>query len=172
MGHTLLEDERGHDRLLSDPFVMMGLEVGWDAETAELARNVLAVQRARWEETGVVTIASEDAIDVAPAYFYYYCVYCSGRAFAIESYEPGEATRAPRWVSAKNAYGWHALLPDDYTELALETVQPARSADGWASGVFEGTARSTGSPNINTVAIILEAALYMRTQRPLIQLDS
>ena len=172
MGYTLLEDERRFDRILSDPFVMMGLEVGWDPETAELARNVLAVQRARWEETGIVTVASEDAVDVAPNYFYYYCVYCGGHAFAVETYEPGQRRNGPRWVSTKNAFGWHALLPDDYTELAYEAVQHARTNDGWTSGVYERSTRSTGSPNINTVALILESALYMRTQRPLIRLGS
>ena len=168
MGHTLLEDERGFDRILSEPFVMMGLEVGWDPHTAELASSVLAVQRARWERTGIVTIASEDAIDVAPNYFYYYCVYCGGRAFVIETHDPGDRRSGPRWVSTKNAFGWNALLPDDYTDLAVRTVQAARSPAGWASGVFEGTRRSTGTHDINTAALILEAALYVRTQRPLI----
>jgi hypothetical protein len=169
MGHTLLEDERGYDRLVSEPFVMMGLELGWDAHTAELARNVLAVQRARWERTGHVTIASEDALSLPPNYFYYYCVYCSGRAFVIETHEPGETRTGPRWVSTKNAFGWHALVPDDYTELAFRTVQGARGPDGWSSGVFEGNGRSTGTRDINTAAVILESAAYIRSQRPLIQ---
>ena len=169
MGYQLLRDDRGFDRIVSEPFVMMGLEVGWDANTAELARNVLAVQRARWEETGRVTIASEDAIDVPPNYFYYYCIYCDGRAFVIETHAPGERTRTPHWVSTKNAFGWNALLPDDYTDLAFRTVQAARDAQGWNSGVFEGSGRPTGTHDINTAALILESALYVRTQRPLIE---
>ena len=169
MGQTLLRDARGHDRIVSEPFVMMGLEVGWDAETAELARNVLAVQRARWRETGEVTIASEDAIDLAPNYFYYYCVYCGGRAFVIETHDPGQRRTVPRWVSTKNAFGWNALLPDDYTDLAWRTVQEARDGYGWASGVFEQSGRSTRTHDINTAAIILESAVYVRLGAPLIR---
>lgn len=169
LGHELLRDERGHDRIVSEPFVMMGLEVGWNAATAELARNVLAVQRARWEQTGQVTIASEDAIDLPPNYFYYYCVYCGGRPFVIETHDPGERRSIAPWISTKNAFGWNALLPDDYTGLAWRTVQAARERDGWASGVFEGSRRSTGTHDINTAALILESAAYLRLGAPLIR---
>ena len=168
MGHTLLRDDRGHDRIVSEPFVMMGLEVGWDPETAELARNVLAVQRARWRETGRVTIASEDAIDLPPNYFYYYCVYCGGTPFVIETHDPGERRNVQPWVSTKNAFGWNALLPDDYTELAWRTVQAARDDYGWMSGVFERSGRTTGTHDINTAAIILESAAYLSLGVPLI----
>ena len=168
MGHTLLRDERGHDRIVSEPFVMMGLEVGWNAETAELARNVLAVQRERWRRTGRVTIASEDAIDLPPNYFYYYCVYCGGQPFVMETHDPGERRTVPPWVSTKNAFGWNALLPDDYTELAWRTVQRARDGYGWTSGVFEGSGRSTGTHDINTAALVLESAAYLRLGVPLI----
>ena len=169
MGHELLEDERGYDRIVSEPFVMLGLELGWDSVMAPLARNVLAVQRARWEETGQVTIASEDAIDVPPNYFYYYCVYCNGEAFVIDTHTPGQTVSGPRWVSTKNAFGWHALLPGEYTELAFETVQAARGRDGWSSGVFERSGRSTGTRDINTAALILESALYVKLGRPLME---
>ncbi|HUE96912.1 MAG TPA: DUF3131 domain-containing protein [Longimicrobiaceae bacterium] len=168
LGKPVPRDRRGLDRLRSEPFVMMGLEVGWTPEMRDFARAVLDVQRARYEQTGQVTIVSEDAVSVAPHHFYYYCVLCNGQAFVIDISEPGEVRDSPRWVSTKNAFGWHALLPDDYTALALEAVGGARGEQGWASGVFEGTGESTQTYDINTAAVILEAALYMQKGGPIL----
>jgi hypothetical protein len=74
-------------------------------------------------------------------------------------------------VSAKAAFAWHALLPGEYTQRAVETVAPAGSgAGGWASGVYEGTRTSTRGQNVNTAAVVLESALYhARGGRPFIQ---
>ena len=47
-------------------------------------------------------------------------------------------------------------------------MAPARARDGWASGVFEGGHRSTGVRNLNTAAVILEAALYRTLGRPIL----
>lgn len=162
-------DQRGGDRLTSEPFVMIGLELGWSEEMRDLAENVLAVQRARHEQTGIVTVASEDAMTEPPYYFYYYCIYLNGETFVIDAQGARRPLNAPRWVSAKAAYGWHALLPDDYTALAVETVEPAFvEGRGWFSGVYEGSGRRAGSMNLNTAALILEALLYRQTGRPLI----
>lgn len=167
-GQTLLEDERGHDRVTSEPFIMIGLELGLEGPLLDMAEAMLALQRIRFENSDTVTIASEDALDVPPYYFYYYCVYCNGKPFIIDIHTPGHELDAPRWVSTKGAFGWHALLPDDYTRLAVRTVAAARGADGWQSGVFEGTTRPTGTRDVNTAALILEAALYVVGGGPLL----
>lgn len=166
MGHTLLHDTRGGDKLTSEPFILMGMELGYEAPFDELSQAMLAVQEARYRQTGRVTIVSEDAIEVAPWYFYYYSVYSEGEAFAVRAHGP--VTNGPRWVSAKAAFAWHALYPSAYTWKAVETVQPARGRAGWSSGVFEGGHRSTGVRNLNTAAVILEAALYRKVGRPLL----
>jgi hypothetical protein len=169
-GIELLADTRSLDRLLSEPFLMMGLELGLDGDLRVLAGNLLAAQEARYRSTGRITIASEDAVSVAPHYFYYYCVYCSGKPFVVETSSPGVALEAPRWVSTKGAFGWHALMPGDYTRKALDHVAAARSGRGWASGVYEEDGRSTATYNINTAALILEAAAYqLRGGKPIIR---
>ncbi|MBA3949777.1 MAG: DUF3131 domain-containing protein, partial [Acidobacteria bacterium] len=70
--------------------------------------------------------------------------------------------------STKAAFGWHALAPSAYTLRAIRTVRPAAGPNGWASGVYE-RGGSTNVPNINTAAVVLEAALYARLGRPLLQ---
>lgn len=169
LGEVVYVDQRGGDRLTSEPFVMAGLEFGWSEDLRGLAESVLATQRERYERTGTVTVASEDAMTEAPYYFYYYCIYLDGEIFVVDAQGAPRPLDGPRWVSAKAAYGWHALLPDDYTALAVETVAPAFVGDrGWFSGVYEGRGGRAGSMNLNTAAVILEALLYRRTGVPLV----
>jgi hypothetical protein len=170
LGVRLLQDRRWQDRLVSEPFILMGLELGLPPGYRELAGAVLAAQEARYRRTGQITIATEDAVSLPPHYFYYYCVYCNRQAFVVDASSPGRPLSVPRWVSTKGAFGWHAILPSEYTRKALDYVQPARSARGWASGVFEGSGKTTNTFDVNTAAVILEvAAFQLRGGRPLIE---
>ena len=162
-GQTLITDARGGDVMTSEPFVMMGLELGWKNDTwRNLALAVLAAQEARFKETGIVTMVSEDAIPVPPAYFYYYLLYHDGKPWVVTTVSGAAADSFPRWVSAKAAFGYHALAPSAYTWQALQTVKYGGSAEGWTAGVFEGTKNSTKTYNLNTAAIVLEAAAYSK----------
>lgn len=171
MGVPILADKRYQDRLVSEPFILLGLELGLPADVADLARNVLRLQEERFRTTGQITIASEDALDVAPHYFFYYCVYCNRKPFVIDLSTPGREMDSPRWVSTKGAFGWHAIMPNEYTRKAVDHVAAARdSSKGWASGVYERTGASTRTYDINTAAVILEAAAFVaRGGRPHIQ---
>ncbi|HWK89923.1 MAG TPA: DUF3131 domain-containing protein, partial [Longimicrobium sp.] len=168
MGVPLVADRRGHEHMTSEPFVLLGLELGWPPELRGLALRMLDVQRERYRRTGQVTIVSEDAIPRPPHYFYYYAVNLHGRWFSIATQTPGQRLEGPRWVSAKAAYAWHALLPSDYTRRAVDGVARAElNGRGWTSGVFEQTGQPTGGENVNTAGVILEAALYRMRGRPL-----
>ena len=162
-GQTIITDARAGDVMTSEPFVMMGLELGWKNDTwRNLALAVLAAQEARYKETGIVTMVSEDAIPVPPAYFYYYLLYHDGKPFVVTTVSGAASDSFPRWVSAKAAFGFHALAPSAYTWQALQTVKYGGSTDGWTAGVFEGTKNSTKTYNLNTAAIVLEAAAYSK----------
>lgn len=170
-GIEILEDKRWQDRLLSEPFVLYGLEVGLSGEYGRLAENLLKVQQARYDSTGKMTIVSEDASPLPPSYFYYYCVYCSRKPFVIDVSSPGKLLDGPRWVSTKAAFGWHALMPSEYTKKAIEFVAPAYDPKkGWASGVMEDSRQSTKAWDVNTAAVLLEVAYYqLRGRKPLIE---
>lgn len=171
LGVELYQDTRSLDRLLSEPFVLQGLEVGLDGDMRTLAGNVLKAQEARYRQTGQVTIASEDALSVKPHYFYYYCVYCNKKPFVIDISSPGKELDEPRWVSTKGAFGWHAIMPTDYTQTAIAYVGKAKDPKrGWASGVFEKSGESTNTFDINTAAVLMEVAYYqLRGGKPIIQ---
>jgi hypothetical protein len=170
MGVTILEDTRYTDRLLSEPFILYGIELGLSGPYRDLAANVLKLQQARYDSTGKMTIVSEDASRQPPTYFYYYCVYCSGKPFVIDQSTPGKLLDGPRWVSTKAAFGWHALMPNDYTKKAIDFVAPANDPQkGWATGVTESDRQSTKAWDVNTASVLLEIAAYqLRGGRPLI----
>jgi len=169
MGRPLAADARGFDRLTSEPVILTGMEVGWKPEERALAEALLSAQEERYRRTGLVTMVSEDAIGRPPHYFYYYCVYTNARHFALDVQDPTASVSGPRWVSTKAAFAWHALLPGDYTARALAALAHAQTPLGWASGVYEASGRSTGTANVNTQAVILEAALYRKRGRPFLE---
>jgi hypothetical protein len=170
-GVQLLGDKRSFDRLLSEPFILYGLELGLSGQYQQLAASLLRAQQARFDATGQITIASEDAMPVKPHYFYYYCVYCNGKPFVVGVSSPRQTLDGPRWVSTKAAFGWHALMPSDYTAKAIEHVTPALDpARGWATGVYEKTRESTKTWDVNTAVVLMEIAYYqLRGRRPLMQ---
>ena len=168
MGQQVVADTRQRDRLTSEPFVLLGLELGFGPEMRQLARAVLDVQRERARRTGIVTIVSEDAIDQPPHYFYYYCVLANARQFSIDVQDPRAVVNSPRWISTKAAFAWHALFPSSYTRQAVDAVQPASTPRGWASGVYERTTRSTGTLNVNTEAGVMTAAVYALYGEPML----
>jgi hypothetical protein len=170
-GVPLFADKRFDDRLLSEPFILYGLELGLEGDYADLARNVLRAQEARYAQTGKLTIATEDAVSVPPDYFYYYCVFCKGKPFTVEMVSSGAERDQPRWVSTKGALGWDAIMPSDYTKKAVAGVAGALDPKlGWTSGVYEGSGKSTKTVDINTSAVLVEVAFYqLRGGQPLIR---
>lgn len=169
-GVPIYADKRGLDRMLSEPYIMHGLEVGLSGDMAEMAWQTLALQALRYEKTKQVTMASEDALNDKPYYFYYYCVYCSGKPYAINVHKPGINLDEPRWMSSKAAFAWHALLPSKYTWLAVNAVMPAHvPGKGWATGVYEKSNKSTEVMSLNTAALILESASYYKTGKPFLK---
>jgi hypothetical protein len=168
MGVRLLISSPGNDRVMSEPFIMIGMETGFrTADIARQATQVLAAQMARYQQMKIVTAVTEDALPDPPYYFYYYSVYHRGNPFVVESLDD-KIVENPRWVSAKAAFGWNAVLPNAYTQLLVRTVRPAGTPDGWGSGVYEDTLRPTGVPSLNTAALIMESALYKTRGRPIL----
>jgi hypothetical protein len=168
LGVSVTVDTRPGARLLSEPYIMMGLETGWYApELGDQAQALLKAQQARYDQTGTITMVSEDAMPEAPYFFYYYSVYDGGQTFAVEGPDAGSFVDQPRWVSSKAAFAWRALFPTDYTLKAFNAVQAAAMpGDGWGAGVYEDSLAPTGIASLNTAGVILESALYHQRGQP------
>jgi hypothetical protein len=146
------------------------MELGWPSpQWDQLAREMLAVQQERYRRSGLVTIVSEDAVPRPPAYFYYYLLHRNGEDFVVLTPSHDLVPWNLRWVSAKAAFAWHVLMPSSYTWLALQTVKRAGIPGvGWSAGVYERSKVRVQGNNLNTAAVILEAAAYFERGCPLI----
>ena len=147
--------------VVSEPYVLDGLEFGWDRFSRSLADAVYRAQQARYEETGILTAVSEDNIDEAP-YFVYNTVFANGKAWNAVT-ESGVDASAFRSVSTKTVFGLHALYRSDYTQLLMDHVSDRFDPEeGWYSGIYEATGETNESLTANTNGIILESLHYIQ----------
>ncbi|QDA35917.1 DUF3131 domain-containing protein (plasmid) [Paracoccus liaowanqingii] len=148
----------GHTYTLSDPYILHGLEFGWDTRTAALARRVYEAQERRHAETGIITAVTEDHLD-RPPYFVYSTVVGNGKPWNVLT-DTGEQATDYRTLSTKGSMGWHVLYGSDYTASLFSAVADLQTPEGWMAGHFE----TFGEPNTvltaNTNGVILSALHY------------
>jgi hypothetical protein len=169
-----LKTSGASNHLTSDPYVLWGLELGWNDMGKRQAENLYRLQVQRYERSKIVTCVNEDSID-RPPYFLYYSVYANGQPWpALDS--RGNSHPDLRFVSTKAAFGWSALMSnkmakDAYPSRLRDTVVNLADGDrGYFSGQYEN--RNLGTNHVmdaNTNGIILESILYrLRGSVPLL----
>ena len=144
---------------LSEPYLLLGLEMGLDSEAQILASRVYDAQWRRYRETGKLTMVSEDHINQAP-YFLYSSVFSNGNEWAVVS-EDGTQFDALRTVSLKAVFGWDALYDNEYTGMLRDTLSHLASSGGWMAGEFEVDGQKNDVLALNTNGIVLEAIHFM-----------
>jgi len=150
-----------HNYVVSEPYILDGIEYGWDAKSAELAWRVYNAQKRRFEETGILTAVSEDNIDTAP-YFVYNTVYTSGKSWNAIT-EDGEDASEFKSLSTKAVIGWHMLYNDQYTRRLVTEIKGNYDPEkGWYSGIYELTGKPNKAITANTNGIILEALAFAK----------
>jgi Protein of unknown function (DUF3131) len=159
-----------HNAVLSEPWVLEGLERGLDTTTGPLARGVLAAQARRATATGRLTAVSEDALDRPPG-FSYSAVLNGGQAWTA-FWPDGKPAPADLTFSTKAAVGWAALFEGSYPDRLLA------AAEGLVvpgQGVYAGRYDATGEVNrvlsLGTNAVVLEALAY-RVKGPFLRRGS
>ena len=154
--------------VVSEPYVLDGVEFGWDRYSSSLAYGVFKAQQARYKRTGTLTAVSEDNID-QPPYFVYNSVFADGKAWNAVT-EKGEDASAFKTLSSKAAIGWYALYDTDYSDKLFERVASNYDADkGWYAGIYESNGEINKALTANTNAIILESLRYI-AHGPLIRI--
>ncbi|MXU64635.1 DUF3131 domain-containing protein [Oceanomicrobium pacificus] len=154
-----------HTYVVSEPYLLTGVEFGFDQTSRELAERVYRAQLGRYTETGILTAVNEDNVD-EPPYFVYNTVYADGQAWNALG-EDGSPQDALRAVSTKAAFGWEALYQTDYGALLRDHVEPTATEYGFASGIYERNGAVNSVVTANTNGIILELLLY-KAEGPLI----
>jgi len=150
-----------HVYAVSEPYILDGLEYGWDSSSRAFAHDIYDVQRKRFQRTGVLTAVSEDNLDQAP-FFAYNTVWADGKPWNTITDE-GKDVSELRTLSTKAAMGWLVLYRDDYAgrlEKALDgLLDPSK---GWYAGRYEVNGKENRALTANTNAIVLESLCYLQ----------
>ncbi|MBW4614422.1 MAG: DUF3131 domain-containing protein [Desmonostoc vinosum HA7617-LM4] len=161
------QNSGANNYVLSEPYILDGIETGFQALPKAYADRILAAQAARYQATKQLTALTEDNLDRAP-YFVYSSLFVNGQPWATIA-DTGEKHNNLRFLSAKAAIGWHVLYNTAYTRSLFDFVQTNLKSDqGWYNGYYE----SLGEPNkaltANNNGVILESLLYKQVGQPLI----
>jgi Protein of unknown function (DUF3131) len=152
---------KAHNYVVSEPYILDGLEYGWDRTSEEFAYRVYAAQEQRFIRTGQLTAVSEDNLDQAP-YFVYNTVFTDGKEWQTITDDGKDASKF-RSISTKTAFGWHVLYNNEYTTKVMASIESLNDpARGWYSGLYEVDKKTNKAITANTNGIILESLCYKR----------
>ena len=152
--------------VLSEPYILDGIETGFQALPKAYADRVLAAQEARYQATKQLTAITEDNLDRAP-YFVYNTLFVNGESWATIT-DTRQNRNNLRFLSAKAAIGWHVLYNTAYTQQLFEFVQAKlKSETGWYNGFYESLNQPNRSLTANNNGVILESLLYKKVGQPL-----
>jgi hypothetical protein len=152
--------------VLSEPYILDGVETGFQSLPRAYADRILAAQEARYQATKQLTAVTEDNLDRAP-YFVYSTLFVNGQPWATIT-DTGEKHNNLRFLSAKAAIGWNVLYNTPYTGQLFDFVQANLKADkGWYNGFYESLKQPNKSLTANNNGVILEGLLYKKVGKPL-----
>ncbi|NOK70975.1 MAG: DUF3131 domain-containing protein [Chloroflexi bacterium AL-N10] len=167
------ETTNANNYVVSESYILDGIEFGFEGEIADYAARVLEVQKRRYEQTGQLTAVSEDNINQAP-YFLYNTVYSNGKNWATIT-ENNEDYPQLRTISCKAVFGWNFLYPDnEYARTVYEQVKErCVTPDGVIAGIYEENNQLNDILTGNTNGLMMEILYYKaRGNKPLIGYDS
>ncbi|MEH1913053.1 DUF3131 domain-containing protein [Nostoc sp.] len=164
------QSTNANNYVVSESYILDGIEFGLQGELADFAARVLDVQKRRFDTTGQLTAVTEDNID-QPPYFLYNTVYANGTNWATitDTNQPYPQFRS---LSTKAAFGWRYLFPDNaYAQKVFDAVKDLRSPEdsGYYAGIYEESKQPNKALTGNTNGLILEILYYKaRGNHPLI----
>ncbi len=152
--------------VLSEPYILDGIETGFAALPKAYADRILAAQEARYRATKQLTAVTEDNLD-RPPYFVYSSLFVNGEPWATIT-DTRQHYNNLRFLSAKAAIGWHVLYNTAYTRQLFNFVQANLKSDrGWYNGFYESLHQPNQSLTANNNGVILESLLYKQSGKPL-----
>jgi len=153
--------------LVSEPWILTGLEDGFDAVTLSVARAVLAAQARRFGATGRLTAASEDALDRAP--WFSYSAILNGDERWVAVAPDGAPAPGAFTFSTKAAVAWGVLFEGTYPDALLAAAeQRIAPGEGVEAGRYDATSEPNRALSLGTNAVVLEALAY-RVRGPLLE---
>jgi hypothetical protein len=148
-----------YNYILSDPYILDGIEYGFDFNSKELGYRIFLAQKRRYNDTKILTAVGESHIDTIP-YFVYNSVYVDGKTWHCVS-ESGEDATHLKTLSTNAAFGWYYLIDYPYSELLFKKIKTLYHPDlGFYSGIYEKTGKTNEAITANVNGGILQAINY------------
>lgn len=161
------EHSDANNYVLMEPYMLDGLEFGWDYFSHEFSYRLYKAQEERYKDTGILTAVTEDHIDKAP-YFIYNSIFVNKKAWvAID--ETGKVRKNLKQLSTKASFAMDVLYNTSYTKKLMKTIEKLQSPEGWYTGIYEKDNIINKSLTCNTNAIVLEALFY-KQNGPIVQM--
>ena len=164
------QSTNANNYVVSESYILDGLEFGLQGELGDYAARVLEVQKRRFQDTKQLTAVSEDNIN-KPPYFIYNTVYSNGVNWAAITDE-NKPIPEFRSISTKAAFGWRYLYPNnEYAKQVFDAIKDLKDPknNGFYAGLYEASKQPNTSLTGNTNGLILEILYYKaRGNRPLI----
>ena len=152
--------------VLSEPYILDGIETGFQSLPKAYADRVLAAQEARYKATNELTAVTEDNLDRAP-FFVYSTLYVNGSPWATIT-DTRENHNNLRFLSTKASVGWYVLYNTPYTQQLFNFVQTnLKSEKGWYNGFYESLKQPNKALTANNNGVLLESLLYKKVGKPL-----
>ena len=152
-------DSDANNYVLSEPYILDGLEYGWDYYSREFAYRIYKVQEERYKNTGILTAVSEGNIDKKP-YFIYNTIFVNGKEWVAIS-EDGKEYNNLKTLSTKASFGFYALFNTEYSKELIAKIKALKSDRGWYAGIYEKSGKINRAITCNTNALILESLAYI-----------
>ncbi|MFE4107248.1 DUF3131 domain-containing protein [Almyronema epifaneia] len=154
---------------ISTPFILYGLEFGFDPQMRSLVDAIFSAEKARYQRTGTFSASGTTLIDQDP-YVIHNTIVADGQPWPAVT-ESGTDVSEMRLVSTAVAFAYFTLFPNDpYSqELWQATLDLYNPLLGYYEGFYEQSRRTAIGFTGGTNSLILQALLHKVTQQPLIQ---
>lgn len=155
---------------VTDPFLLYGLEFGFDPQMRAIAEPLLRAQAERYRRTGKFTASGTTVIDIPP-YVVHSSIIGGGEPWSTLAPD-GRTAPDARTVSTAVAFAHHALFPNDAyaRDLWQATTDLYNPSIGFYEGFYEKTGKSVTAFTASTNSMVLQSLLYLVTDRqPLIR---
>ncbi|MBL1210866.1 DUF3131 domain-containing protein, partial [Geminocystis sp. GBBB08] len=160
-------NSQANNYVLSEPYILDGIETGFQALPKAYSDRILLAQQARYEATNQLTALTEDNLDREP-YFIYNTLFVNGKPWASIK-DTGENYDNLRFLSTKAAFGWHILYDSEYTKkLSNFVTEKLTAPEGWYNGYYESLPEINKALTANNNGVILELLLYKQVGKPLL----
>ena len=153
----------------STPFILYGLEFGFDPKMRAHVDAIFQAEAARYERTGTFSASGTTLISLDP-YVVHNALVSNGEPWKAIT-DTGEDITDSRMVSTAVAFAYLTLYPDHPYSQALwqATLDLYNPILGYYEGFFEQAGRTAIGFSSGTNSLILQALLHKNTQQPLIQ---